>query len=144
MNIFIYLRTVVSTLVNFALLFRSLDLSFKIMNFQFHIIASVVCFDSYVWTQNPDITRARYEHFHFLMCSGLQPPQLCILLHVSRLEFQNHDFSIPYNSYCCQIRFAYLNTKVWYHTSQVSTFSFPHALWSMTSSTLHSPTCLST
>ena len=47
MNIFIYSRAVVYDLLNFAILFMSLDLSFTIIIFQFHIRASVLSFDSH-------------------------------------------------------------------------------------------------
>ena len=71
-NILIYWHALVYYLLNFAIFIIPLDLTFKIMIFQFHIIASDVSFDSGIWTQNSDITRARYEHFHLLKGS----PQL--------------------------------------------------------------------
>ena len=54
---------------NFGIFFITQTLVFKISFFQFNMIACSISFDSHVWTQKSDITRATYEHFELLMRS---------------------------------------------------------------------------
>ena len=60
----------------FDIFFISLPMSFEILIFLFHMIACFINFDSNVWTQKCDITRATYEHFDFLTRSCVCLPQL--------------------------------------------------------------------
>ena len=52
---------------NFGIVFIPHPLSIKILTFKFHMIARSIRFDSHVWTQKSDITRANYEHFYLVM-----------------------------------------------------------------------------
>ena len=61
---------------NFGIFFITRPLSFQILTFKFHMIASFIKFDSHVWTQKSDITRATYEYFDLLTRSSVSLPQL--------------------------------------------------------------------
>ena len=60
---------------NFDIFFITRPLRFKILIFQFHMMDWSISFDSQVWTQKSDITRATYKHFDLLSRSCVCLPQ---------------------------------------------------------------------
>ena len=61
---------------NCCIFFITHPLSFNILIFHFHMMDWSVSFDSLVWTQTSDITRATYEHIYLLTRFCVCLPQL--------------------------------------------------------------------
>ena len=112
-----------------------LGLSFKIQIWSEYIIAYFISFDSPIWTLKSNIIRPSYELFDcmrsLLSHSALFVTQLYFFFHISRPEFQNSDFVEQYHSLLRYLWFAYLNSKIRYHTTKLWAFWCMWALLSL-------------
>ena len=104
---------------NFGIFFITPALSLKILFFKFHMIACSTSFDSHVWTQNSDITRATYEHLNSLMCACKCLPQLW---HNFRIFFITRALSFKilffkFHMTACSISF---DSNVWTQKSDIT------------------------
>ena len=110
---------------NFGIFFISQPLAFKISFFQFHMIAFSIGYDSHVWTQKSDITRATYEHFNSLMRACKCLPQLWhnfgIFLITRPLSFKILIFK--YHMIACSKSF---DSHVWTRKSDITQATYEH------------------
>ena len=89
------------------------------------MIAWSICFDSHVWTQKSDITRATYECFHLRMRSSVCLPKMwhnfSILFIAIPLSFKIFIFEFHMIAWCVSF-----DLHVWTQNSYITRPTYEH------------------